>query len=67
MPIPEGSFGSPPQPLAGDELLRGIGPSIRKSLALLFVSVQPLFFLIAAVVLVSGAVGEVSAQVALVL
>ena len=57
---------SPPQKFAGDALLRGMGPSIRKSLELLLVSRQPLFFLIGAVVLVIVTVGVVSEQVAMV-
>src|SRR4051812_5244770 len=44
------------------ELLRGIGPFRSKSNELLSVSVQPLFFLIAAVVLLSTFVGDVSEQ-----
>src|SRR6478672_2474519 len=63
-PSPKICVTSPPQPCGGKVLLRGIGPSTRKSLKLLLVSVQPLFLRMAAVVLVSGAVGEVSEQVA---
>src|SRR2546423_13542457 len=44
------------------ELFRGIGPIRLKSNELLSVSVQPLFFLTAAVVLLSTFVGDVSAQ-----
>src|SRR5437762_9628784 len=59
-PLPLICVGSPPHPCGGNWLLRGIGPSTRKSLKLLLVSVQPLFLRIAAVVLLSGAVGKVS-------
>src|ERR1041385_688799 len=43
--------GDAPQLIAGDELLRGFGEPITKSLPLLFVSVQPLLIRNAAVVL----------------
>src|SRR5258706_6077570 len=43
-----------------------MGPSIRKSLELLLVSRQPLFFLMGAVVLVIVTVGDVSEHVAMV-
>src|SRR5438105_13270417 len=48
------------------ELLRGIGPIRLKSNELLSISVQPLFFLTAAVVLLSTFVGDVSEQLAVV-
>src|SRR5947209_15676907 len=41
-PNPEGCDGSPPQEFAGAALLRGMGPIITKSLALLSVSMHPL-------------------------
>src|SRR5450759_3197598 len=59
-PRPDGCVGSPPQGLAGEALWRGIGTSMMKSLALLFVSTQPLPLRIAAVVLESAGVGVVS-------
>src|ERR1041385_501697 len=65
-PRPEGSVASPPHELAGDALLRGIGPMTTKSLALLSVSVQPLPRRTAAVVLLSaGVAAPPSAQFAL--
>src|SRR5437763_6996215 len=64
MPIPEGCDGSPPQEFAGAALLRGIGPTMTKSLTLLSVSMQPLFFRTAAEVLLSTIVGVVSEQLA---
>ena len=57
-------FGEGIAVLAGDALLRGIGPMTTKSLALLSVSAQPLPRRTAAVVLLSVAVGEVSEQLA---
>src|SRR5919199_6805004 len=42
MPRPEGCVASPPHELTGDALLRGIGPTATKSLALLSVSWHPL-------------------------
>src|SRR5581483_2719044 len=65
MPSPKGCVGSPPQELTGEELFRGIGPFITKSLELLSVSRQPLPFRIAAVVFDSGPTGAVSKQFAL--
>src|ERR1041384_6228334 len=44
------------------ELLRGMGPTRSKSNELLSVSVQPLFFLTAAVVLLIALVGDASEQ-----
>src|SRR5437870_1280211 len=65
MPRPEGWVESPPHELAGDALLRGIGPISTKSLALLSVSVQPFRRRTAAVVLLSvGAAAPPSAQLA---
>src|SRR5258706_1308079 len=60
-PRPEGCEGSPPQEFAGAVLLRGIGPTTTKSAALLPVSMQPLPFRTAAVVLESAAVKGVQA------
>src|SRR5439155_2121390 len=42
MPRPEGCVGSPPHEFGGAALLRGIGPTSTKSLALLLLSTQPL-------------------------
>src|SRR5579871_3377342 len=66
MPSPDGCVGSPPHPLTGDALLRGIGPSATKSAELLSVSVQPLPRRIAALTLLfSGGAGALpSAQFA---
>jgi hypothetical protein len=58
-PIPKRAV----QLFVGDELLRGLGAPVAKSIALLSESKQPLFFRRAAVVLVSTAAGEPSAQV----
>src|SRR5205823_3157978 len=63
-PRPDGWDGSPPQEFAGAALLRGIGPMVTKSLALLSVSMQPLPLRTAAVVLVRDGVGVVSEQFA---
>ena len=62
MPNPEGRVGSPPQEFAGEALLRGIGPIVTKSLALLSVSMQPLPFRTAADVLDNADVGAASKQ-----
>src|SRR5215216_6208261 len=51
------------QSFVGDELLRGLGAPVAKSIALLSESKQPLFFRNAAVVLVSVGAGEPSEQV----
>ena len=53
----------PVQLFVGDELLRGLGAPVAKSIALLSLSKQPLFFRKLAVVLVSTGAGELSAQV----
>jgi len=59
-PIPE----STAQLFVGDELFRGLGAPIAKSVLLLSVSRQPPFFLIAAVVFVSAGVAAPSKQFA---
>src|SRR5262249_18459393 len=57
VPSPEIFAGSLEHPFAGAELFRGIGPSIRKSLRLLSVSIHPFPLRIPAVVLDSPGVG----------
>src|SRR5205807_4922431 len=64
MPKPEGRVGSPPQEFTGAALLRGIGPRVTKSSALLSESTQPFPLRTAAVVLESVDVGAVSEQLA---
>src|ERR1043166_774449 len=64
-PLPEGWPAAPPPPFAGEALLRGIGPAMRKSLRLLSVSMQPLLRRTAAFVLLSAGVGGPSKQFAL--
>src|SRR5436305_12247484 len=64
LPEPDGWLGSPPHVFTGDALLRGIGPPMRKSLKLLFVSMQPLPRRTAAVVLESDGVDCASKQLA---
>src|SRR5215510_10413608 len=64
IPIPEGCAGSPPQEFAGAALLRGMGPMVTKSLALLSLSRQPLRLRTEAVVLLSPPAGVVSEQFA---
>src|SRR5438067_5927443 len=64
IPRPDGSAASPPQALAGAALLRGMGPIVTKSPALLSVSTHPFPLRTAAVVLSSVAVGAASKQLA---
>src|SRR5882724_9478105 len=64
LPTPEGWLASPPHVLAGDALLRGMGPTMRKSARLLFVSMHPLPRRTSAVVLLRADVGVVSKQLA---
>src|SRR5207249_977470 len=61
-PTPEILVGSPPQTFAGEALLRGSGPVITKSLALLLVSMQPLFLRTAPTVELPTPVAVPSAQ-----
>ena len=63
VPTPEGSAGIAAADIAGRLLLRGIGPMVTKSLALLSVSMQPLPLRTAAVRLSRAATGVVSEQV----
>src|SRR5947209_286347 len=64
LPKPDGWLGSPPHEFTGDALLRGIGPTMRKSARLLFVSTQPLPRRTAEVVFTRAAVGFPSKQLA---
>src|SRR2546430_2120880 len=64
LPTPGGWLGSPPHVFTGDVLFRGIGPTMRKSARLLFVSKHPLPRRTAAVVLLVAPVGVVSKQFA---
>src|SRR4051812_47933279 len=66
IPYAKSWVGSPPHVCTGRVLLRGMGPSAKKSPALLLVSWQPSTFLVAARRFVRVAVGPVpSKQVAL--
>src|SRR5206468_12958614 len=62
MPSPEGSAGSPPQEFGGAALLRGMGPILTKSSALLSVSMHPFPLRTAANRFPSAGVAAVSEQ-----
>src|SRR4051794_19019808 len=64
LPEPDGWLGSPPHVFTGEALLRGIGPPMKKTVKLLFVSMQPLPRRGAAGGLGSDGVGCASEQLA---